>query len=67
MRAANGNRERRETVVLTRQAIEAILVSYMGWEPEDADAFWELAIRETTPRDLGEDEMWHRNFERAFR
>ena len=54
-------------VVLTRRDIHEIVVYYLDLEPEQADAFWEIAIRETTPRDLEEDEMWHRNFERAFR
>ena len=36
---------RRATVVLTRQQIEMI-VSDMGWEPEDADVFWQMARRE---------------------
>lgn len=47
MSAANAIRARRETVVLTRQAAEAIPVAHMGWEPEDADIFWRLARRET--------------------
>ncbi|MCC6946398.1 MAG: hypothetical protein IT539_01390 [Bradyrhizobiaceae bacterium] len=36
---------RRETVALTRSQVESI-VRDMGWEPEDADAFWSLAVRE---------------------
>lgn len=48
MSAGNTNRARRETVVLTRDAVAAILVSQMGWEPEDAAIFWRLARRETS-------------------
>ena len=58
---------RPEMVVLTRRDIQDIMVWYLEMETEQADAFWELAIRETNPRDLEEDSRWHRNFERAFR
>ena len=34
--------------MLTREAVEAILVGHMGWEPEDADIFWRMARRETS-------------------
>jgi hypothetical protein len=36
---------RRETVALTRSQVERIIYD-MGWEPEDADAFWRLATRQ---------------------
>jgi len=36
---------RRETVALTRAQVERIIYD-MGWEPEDADAFWTLATKE---------------------
>jgi hypothetical protein len=36
---------RRETVALTRSQVERIIYD-MGWEPEDADAFWKLATRQ---------------------
>jgi hypothetical protein len=35
-----------EAVKLTRKQVEQITYD-MGWESEDADAFWELARRET--------------------
>lgn len=38
---------RRETVALTRRQVEQIVCD-MGWEPEDADVFWDLACRETS-------------------
>lgn len=47
MSAAMAQRARRETVVLTRAAVETILVPWMGWEPEDAAIFWRIARRET--------------------
>lgn len=66
MSAANANRARRETVVLTREAVEAILVSHMGWEPEDADIFWRLARRETLSPGIVA-KLLRRDYEAAFR
>lgn len=31
------------SVTLTRRDVESIVISQMGWEPEDVDAFWFLA------------------------
>lgn len=65
MSAANATRARRETVVLTRQAVEAILVAQMGWEPEDATTFWQLARRETaSPGIIAK--LYARSADRAF-
>jgi hypothetical protein len=65
MSAAKAQRARRETVVLTREAVEAILVGHMGWEPEDADIFWRMARRETSaPGTVAE--LLERSFQRAF-
>lgn len=59
--------ERPEMVVLTHRDIHEIMVYYLELEPEDVDAFWEVAIRETTPPSLEDEARWHANFERAFR
>ncbi len=50
---------RRETVALTRQQVETICYE-MGWEPEDAEAFWKFACRED--RDPGCLEREHREY-----
>ena len=51
--------------MLTREAVETILVGHMGWETEDADIFWHMACRETsTPGTVTE--LLERSFQRAF-
>lgn len=45
MSAARIGKARRATVALTRAQVESIAYD-MGWEPEDAAAFWQLARRE---------------------
>ncbi len=65
MSAAKRNRARRETVVLTREAVESILVAQMGWEAEDAAIFWRLARRETVCPGITA-KLVHRSVQRAF-
>ncbi len=65
MTAARANGARRETVVLTREAVENILVPWMGWEPEDADIFWRVARRETRCPGIVA-KLLQRDFRRAF-
>ncbi len=51
--------------MLTREAVEDILVRHMGWETEDADIFWRMASRETSaPGTITE--LLERSFQRAF-
>lgn len=65
MSAAKPQRARRATVVLTREAVEAILVGHMGWEPEDAKIFWHMARRETSAPGIVA-KLLERSFRRAF-
>ncbi len=65
MSAAKAQRAQRETVVLTRRNIMDILVSCMGWEPEDVDVFWQLARRETLSPGITSQRLRH-SLEKAF-
>lgn len=51
--------------MLTREAVEAILVGHMGWETEDADTFWRMARRETSAPGIVA-ELLERSYRRAF-
>ena len=62
MTAAKPRWARRVTVALTRSQVESILYD-MGWEPEDAAAFWQLARRESRNPgclDRARRKYWHR-------
>lgn len=51
--------------MLTREAVETILVGHMGWETEDADIFWHMASRETSAPGIVA-KLLERSFRRTF-